>query len=111
MPHSSKPPSPKVVRKTHWVRSTANSPSVFPKASKNDWEKLSTPDQLSALDDVKDTCKHLKTKIMQKASRSLFPNHEPSVLRAESQAAGPESIWYILTPRPCKFTLKHSVFV
>ena len=88
MNHSSKLPSPKVARKSHWMRSTANSPSVFPKASESDWNKLSTPDQLRALDDVKDTYTHLKTQIMLKTQRSLFPNHEPSMPQAESQAAG-----------------------
>ena len=88
MNHSPKLPSPKVARKSHWMRSNANSPLIFPKATRSDWDKLSTPDQLNALDDVKDTTKQLKTQIMRKAHRSLFPNHEPSMPPAESQAAG-----------------------
>ena len=89
MHHSSKPPSPRVARRAHWMKPTANSPSIFPKASESTWNMLSTPDQLRGLEEVKDTYKHLKTKIMQKTQRSLFPNHDPSMPQAESQAAGP----------------------
>ena len=89
MHHSSKPPSPRVARRAHWMKPTANSPSIFPKVSKSTWNMLSTPDQLRGLDEVKETYTHLKTKIMQKTQRSLFPNHDPSMPQAESQAAGP----------------------
>jgi hypothetical protein len=81
--------SPKVARKSCWARSTANSPLIFPKTTRDGWYKLSVADQLDALDEVQDTAKKLKAEIMQKSHDALFPNKEASPPRTEYQTARP----------------------